>query len=81
MPFSKKARGDEFFASPGGTGEPATGDDPGALDANIVAALCHLAEVINQRLQFGPSSGQQGFAVEGGGFGGHSLSVAGQARK
>jgi hypothetical protein len=55
MPFSKKARGDEFFASPGGTGEPATGDDPGALDANIVAALCHLAEVINQRLQFGPS--------------------------
>jgi hypothetical protein len=44
MPFSKKARGDEFFASPGGTGEPATSDDPGALDANIVAALCHLAK-------------------------------------
>jgi hypothetical protein len=58
MPFSKKARGDEFFASPGGTGEPATGDDPGALDANIVAALRCFAEVINQRLQFGPPGGQ-----------------------
>jgi hypothetical protein len=55
MPFSKKARGDEFFASPGGTGEPATGDDPGALDANIITPLRHLAEVISQRLQFGPS--------------------------
>jgi hypothetical protein len=57
MPFSKKARGDEFFASPGGTGEPATGDDAGALDANIVAALRYVAEMINQRLQFGPPRG------------------------
>ena len=47
------------------------------------AALRGTAEMVNQRLQFGPFRGQQGFAVEGGGkglvFGGHapSLSVHG----
>jgi hypothetical protein len=29
--------------------------------------LSHLAEVINQGLQFGPFGGEEGFAVEGGG--------------
>jgi hypothetical protein len=42
--------------------------------------LSHLAEVINQGLQFGPFGGEEGFAVEGGGegfaFGRHDLSVA-----
>jgi hypothetical protein len=44
---------DEFLTSPGDTGEPATGDDPNAFCAEVVAALGHLGEVINQRLQFG----------------------------
>jgi len=57
-PFSKKARGDEFFASPGGTGEPATGDHAGDLGAEVITTLRHLAEMINQRLQFGPSGGE-----------------------
>jgi hypothetical protein len=39
--------------------------------------LSHLAEVINQGLQFGPFGGEEGFAVEGGGegfaFGRHDL--------
>jgi hypothetical protein len=37
-----------ILASPCGTGEPATGDGSGALDANVVATLRHLAEMINQ---------------------------------
>jgi hypothetical protein len=56
---------DEVLASPGGAGEPGTGDPAGALDANIVTALSHLAEVITQRLQFGPFRGQQRFAMQG----------------
>jgi hypothetical protein len=78
---------DQVFASPGGVGEPPTRDDSGALGADVVASLRHLAEMINQRLQFGPFRGQQGFAVQGCGeglvFGGHSLSVsdAGQAAR
>jgi hypothetical protein len=53
------------IASPTFAGEPATGDDPGALGADVVAALGHLGEVINHRLQFGPLRGEQGFTVEG----------------
>ena len=60
----QQSRCDEFLASLTDTGEPSTGDDSGALDANIVAALSHLAEVINQGLEFGPLGGEQGFAVE-----------------
>jgi hypothetical protein len=43
----QEARGDEVLASPCGIGEPATGDDSGALDADVVAALSHVAEMIN----------------------------------
>src|SRR5512133_3247087 len=54
----------QFLASPGGAREPPTGNRPGALDADIVASLSHLAKVINQRLQFRPFGGEEGFAVE-----------------
>jgi hypothetical protein len=64
MPFSKKARGYEVFASADGTSEPATGDHPGAFRTDIVTALSHLAKMINQGLQFGPLRGEQGFTVE-----------------
>jgi hypothetical protein len=66
----EQARGYEFLASPASTGEPATGDHSSALGADVVTALCHLAEVINQRLQFRPFGGEQGLAVE---FGGEDL--------
>jgi len=36
-----------ILASPCGTGEPATGDGSGAFDANVVATLSHLAEMIS----------------------------------
>jgi hypothetical protein len=49
--------GYEFLASPGGAGEPCAGDGSGALDADVVAALRHLAKVINRRLEFGASGG------------------------
>jgi hypothetical protein len=56
--------------------EPGTGDRPGALGTDVVAVLSYVAEVINQRLQFGAFRGQQGFAVEFGAedlvFGGHA---------
>jgi hypothetical protein len=65
----QQARGDEFLASPGGTGEPGARDGSGALGADVVAALGHLAEVIDQGLQFGPFGSEQGSAVEGGGEG------------
>jgi hypothetical protein len=35
---------------PGAAGEPATGDDSRALDADVVAALSHLAKVVDERL-------------------------------
>jgi hypothetical protein len=44
-------------SSPASTSEPATGDHSGALGADIVAALSHPAEVIDQGLQFGPLCG------------------------
>ena len=76
----QQARGDEFLTSAGRIGEPGPSDHAGAFGADVITALRHLAEMINQRLQFRPSRGQQGFAVELGGqglvFGGHSLSVA-----
>jgi hypothetical protein len=53
MPGEHKQPGRyEVFTSSGGAREPATGKDPGALDADIVASLSHLTEMINQRLQF-----------------------------
>jgi hypothetical protein len=55
---------DEVFASPGATREPTTGKDAGAFDADVVAALSHLTQVIDQRLQFGPLGGLQRFAVK-----------------
>jgi hypothetical protein len=71
--------GDDVLASPATSGEPGTGDHAGDLDAEVITALRHLTEMINQRLQFGSSRSQQGFAVELGGhglvFGGHSFSL------
>jgi hypothetical protein len=43
---NQEPRRDEFLASPPYTGEPPAGDNPGALCADIVAALSYLAEVI-----------------------------------
>jgi hypothetical protein len=60
----QKPRRYEVPAPPGGASKPATRDDPGAFGAEIVAALGHLAEVINQRLQLGPFRSEQCFAVE-----------------
>jgi hypothetical protein len=45
----------EAFASPCGAGEPGPGDHPGAFCFDVVAALSHLTQMINQRLQFWPS--------------------------
>jgi hypothetical protein len=60
----QRARCDEFLASPGGASEPGTGDRPGALRADVVAPLCHVAEVFNEGLGFGLFGGEQRFAVE-----------------
>jgi hypothetical protein len=49
---------------PGGAREPTAGKDASAFDADVVAALSHLTQVIDQRLEFGPLGGSQGFAVE-----------------
>jgi hypothetical protein len=51
----QQPRGDEILTSPATSGEPATGDHPGDLGADVITALHYLAEMINQRLQFGPS--------------------------
>jgi hypothetical protein len=71
--------GNDVIASPATSGEPGIGDHAGDLDAEVITALRHLTEMINQRLQFGSSRSQQGFAVELGGhglvFGGHSFSL------
>jgi hypothetical protein len=65
----------QLLTSPGRIGEPATGDHSCALDAEVITALRHLPQMINQRLQFGPSGGEWGYAVKGCGqglvFGGH----------
>jgi hypothetical protein len=45
----------QVLASSAGTGEPATSNHAGDLDAEVIAALHYLAEMINQRLQFWPS--------------------------
>jgi hypothetical protein len=47
---------DEFLSSADGVGESPTGDCSGALDADVVAALRHLAEMINQGPEFGAVS-------------------------
>lgn len=52
----QQARRDEFLASLFYGGKPATGDDPGALNADVIAALRHLADVIDQWLEFRPFS-------------------------
>jgi hypothetical protein len=39
--------GDEFLTSPYGAREPGPGDDSGAFGAEVVAALSHVAEMIN----------------------------------
>jgi hypothetical protein len=43
----QQAHCDEFLASSCGIGEPATGDDTGTFCSDVVAALSHLAEMIN----------------------------------
>jgi hypothetical protein len=43
----QQAGSDEFFASLFVASKPGTREPAGALDADIVAALCYLAEVIN----------------------------------
>jgi hypothetical protein len=48
----------EVFAPPCTAGEPATGKDAGAFDADVVAALRHLAEMIDQGLEFGSFGGE-----------------------
>jgi hypothetical protein len=50
--------GDDILTALAYAGEPATGDDSGALGADVVAALRGLAEMINQRLQFGAFGGE-----------------------
>jgi hypothetical protein len=47
----------QFLTSPRGAREPGTGDGSGAFSADVVAALRHLGEVVDQRLQFGPFGG------------------------
>jgi len=47
---------DQVLTPSSGIGEPPAGYDPGAFDADVIAALCHLAEVINQQLQSSISS-------------------------
>jgi hypothetical protein len=49
----QKTGRDEFLASPGGAREPTAREDSGALDADVVAALRHLAKMINQRCSSG----------------------------
>jgi hypothetical protein len=44
--------------------KPATGDGPGAFCSDVVAALSHLTQVINQRLQSEPCGGEQGFTMQ-----------------
>jgi hypothetical protein len=56
---------DQVFASPRRSGEPATGDSSGALDADIVTTLSDLAEVIDQGLKYWAFGGQQCLAMEG----------------
>jgi hypothetical protein len=70
---------DKVLASLTDAGEPGTGEDSGAFDADVVAALRHLAEMINQRLQFGAFRGEQSLAVQLGAedliFRGHEVSI------
>jgi hypothetical protein len=48
MPGKHQQTGrDEVLTSPHRAREPGTGDHPGALHADIVTALCDLAEMIN----------------------------------
>src|SRR5688572_1601749 len=47
---------DEFLSAADGVGESPTGDGSGALDAAVVTALRHLAEMINQGPEFGAIS-------------------------
>jgi hypothetical protein len=47
----------QILTSPGGAREPGTGDGSGAFDADVVAAMRYLAEMINQGLEFGPFGG------------------------
>jgi hypothetical protein len=72
----QQSRSDEVFASPCAAREPTTGKDASAFDADVVAALSNLTQVIDQRLKFGPLGGSQGFAVE---FGGQDLVSGGHA--
>ena len=48
---------DEFLTSPHAASEPRASDDSGAFGAEVIPALSHLAEMIDQRLQFGLSRG------------------------
>ena len=47
----------QILTSPGAASEPATGDDPSALRADVVAALRHLTEMINYGLELRPFRG------------------------
>jgi hypothetical protein len=49
---------DQVFASLAGSGEPATGDDSGAFDADVVSPVRHIAEMISEWLQLGPPRGE-----------------------
>ena len=51
----QQARGDEFLTSAGRIGEAGTSDHASAFGADVITTLRYLAEMINQRLQFGPS--------------------------
>jgi hypothetical protein len=49
-----------------GVENQAAGDGSGAPGSDVVAALCHLAEVIDQRLQFGSLCGEEwGIEMQG----------------
>ena len=71
-------RGDEIFAAPRAASESATGDGSGAFDADVVAALRHLAEAIHgwSSGRFAVSSARRGVRRPGPDLSWTCLSVA-----
>ena len=55
---------DEFLTSPHAAREPGPGDGSGDLGADVVASLSHVAEMIDQGLEFGAFRGEQRFTVK-----------------
>jgi hypothetical protein len=53
---NEKSSRDQFLPSPGGTGEPGTGNDASTLGPDVVAALGLLSEMINEGSKLWPPS-------------------------